>query len=152
MPIQTEQDATHDIRQQVGDVILLTGNCIDRQQLAAAAQFTLSGLTLASAQAAPLARFSEALWFAAEQATSWLRIEGDEIALAFVSGAQTHHYHRTFPTVELIGMTLWGPNRVMLAYYSEWAGCWIDRGGFECERIVISNQPPLRGLDALQQN
>lgn len=121
-----------------GELILLTGNCVDRRQLATSTQFVLSGLVLADSHTAPCANYSDALWGTAAQATSWLRIEGDELALAFASGEKTFQYHRTFPAVELIGLTLWASQRVMLAYYSKWADSWIDRAGFACDRILLS--------------
>ena len=107
---------------------------------------SLQGLELWDADAA-LASFSDSLWHTAAQATSWLRMEG-EIILAFAGSKETYNYHRTFPAVELIGLTLWGPQRMMLAYYSQWAKCWIDRGGAECERILFASCPSSLAMDS----
>jgi len=132
----------------VRELMLLTGNCIDRQQLAASPALMLRGLEVLDISAAALARFSDSLWHTAVQATSMLRIEG-EFCLSFVGPQQTYNYHRAFQTVELIGLTLWGPQRMMLAYYSQWAKCWIDRGGTECERILISASGSLPARESM---
>lgn len=127
------------------NVTLLTGNCVDRQQLASSPLIVLDGLGLFDAHGTLLARYSAALWGTSPLATSWLRLEG-ELSLAFMNGTQKTLHHRTYATIELMGLTLWAPQRVMLAHFSQWANCWIDRAGFEYDRITIAPYPPLHEL------
>lgn len=120
-------------------VTLMTGNCVDRQAIAAGSQMVLEQARLLDDRDLPLGHFADTLWMLPQLATSWVRFEG-ELFLSF-EGEQVYRYHRSLRAIDLIGLTLWGPNRSMLAYYSQFANCWIDRGGFECSRIVIAAQP-----------
>lgn len=117
-------------------IVLHAGNGNAPHRLAASERITLEGPRLLDTDGSVLATYAGALWNTPEMATSWLRVHGD-VALEFFCGDRQLLHQRSFTTLDLIGLTLWAPERVMLAYFSHWTNSWIDRSGVECHRIAF---------------
>jgi hypothetical protein len=65
-----------------------------------------------------------------------VHIEGP-ISLVWSSGEDVYAEPRVFPRLELVGLSLWGPQRTLIATFTRRSGCWIDSSGNDWRLLAL---------------
>jgi hypothetical protein len=104
--------------------------------IAAASDLHLQGAAIQKSDGERVAQFLDAAWWNEAQPSPCVRIEGP-ISLVWSSGEEVYAEPRVFPRLDLVGLSLWGPQRTLIATYTRLSGCWIDSNGNDWRTLVM---------------
>ena len=96
---------------------------------------TLEGPQILDAEGDEFGHFQNDTWFTSDRRTPWLIFEGDT-AVTFESALDRYQCQRIYPGLELLGRTLWTPERTILAVY-DGKNRWLDAARFSWHSITL---------------
>jgi hypothetical protein len=111
----------------------------DPVAIAASTDLRLTGPAVLQADGKTVAHFLDGAWSNAAQPSPCIQIEGP-IALVWSSGEQVYAEPRVFPRLELVGLSLWGPQRTLIATFTRRSGCWIDSNGNDWRLLALKGR------------